>query len=394
MRILTVAGWISPDVEGGSFRVVFELARGLAARGHEVHLLTQMVPGHEEARQTIHGVEIHRYRTWATSGWRFYVSSIRAVWGMVSRMAAVGHFDALHLHHPVSALGATLCGSSGSIPTLHTFYVPYFLEYAFNNSLPADHPGAIGRVLRWIDHHNLRRSDAIAVLSEFTLGQIEEHFADCASRCRIIPAGVDLDAFAPTAFRADARERLGLPCDGRLVLTVRRLEPRMGLENLIDAVALLREKCPDVRLIIAGRGSLHERLAERIEQLDLGSTITLAGFVPEDDLPLMYQAADCFVVPTVALEGFGMVTAEALACGTPVLGTPVGATPELLEPLDRGLVMKSSGPADMAQALGAFLNRGNLDDWRDRCREYAGRQFNWNRTVGEYELLLKGIVKQ
>ena len=108
MRILTVAGWISPDAEGGSFRVVFEVARGLARRGHEVHVLTQALPGHETPHETIHGVQVHRYRTSAPSGVRFYLSSIRAVRREVTRMIAEEPFDALHLHHPVSALGASL----------------------------------------------------------------------------------------------------------------------------------------------------------------------------------------------------------------------------------------------------------------------------------------------
>ena len=392
MRILTVAGWISPNVEGGSFRVVFELARSLAARGNDVHVLTQAVRGNGEPHETIDGVRVHRYRSWAPSGLRFYASSILGVWRMVNEMHAAEPFDVLHLHHPVSALGATFSGAGRRLPALHTFYVPYFLEHAFNRGLPADRPGPICAALRWIDHHNLRRSRAIVVLSDFTLRQIEEHYPDCAARAKVIPAGVDLEAFKRTLTKREARKQLGLNADTPLLVSVRRLEPRMGLENLIDAMHLLKARHSNARLIIAGRGSLHESLAERIKRLDLDETVALAGFVPEDQLPLYYQAPDCFVIPTVALEGFGMVTVETLACGTPVLGTPAGATPELLGRLDPQLVMKSAEPADIADAVAAFLSRDDLDDWPERCRSCAKEHYDWKDIARRYEAEFERIL--
>jgi len=392
MRILTVAGWISPDLEGGSFRVVFELARGLVARGHEVNVLTQALPGHEQPQQVIDGVQVHRYRTWARSGVSFYVSSVAAVRRLMGRLVAAQPFDALHLHHPVSALGATLCPSSRDMPTLHTFYVPYFLEHAFNRNAPPGRPGPVGRALRCIDHHNLRRSDAIVVLSQFTAGQVAEHFPDCSPRVEIIPAGVDLQVFRPTLSRAEARRQLNLPTDAPILLSVRRLEPRMGLENLVEAMPLLRNHRPNAKLVIVGRGSLQHRLTDLVGRLNLADAVTMAGFVPDAMLPVYYQAADCFVVPTIALEGFGMVTAEALACGTPVLGTPVGATPELLRPLDEHLVMRSTEPADIAQGIAQFLERPDLAEWRERCRRYAEQRFDWRHVVERYEAVFERII--
>jgi len=394
MRILTVAGWISPDIEGGSFRVVFELARSLAARGNDVHVLTQAVGGKGELHETIEGVRVHRYRTWAPSGLRFYASSILGVWRMVNEMHAAEPFDVLHLHHPVSALGATLSGAGRKLPALHTFHVPYFLEHAFNRGLPADRPGPICAALRWIDYHNLKCSRQIVVLSDFTLRRIEEYYPDCATRAKVIPAGVDLEAFKRTVTKREAREQLGLNPDTALLVSVRRLEPRMGLENLINAMPMLKARHPNARLIIVGRGSLHESLTERIRRLDLDETVTLAGFVPESQLPLYYQAPDCFVIPTVALEGFGMVTVEALACGTPVLGTPAGATPELLGRLDPELVMKSAEPADMADAVAAFLGRDDLDDWGERCRRYAEEHYDWNDIARQYEAEFERILSR
>ena len=131
----------------------------------------------------------------------------------------------------------------------------------------------------------------------------------------------------------------------------------MGLDRLIEAMATLVCQVPDVLLLIGGSGSQRAALEALVRALGLDKHVTFLGFVPEGDLPRYYQAADVFVLPTRELEGFGLVTAEALACGTPVLGTPVGATPELLEPLDAGLVFRDATAEAMAEDLAVLLTR-------------------------------------
>ena len=108
--------------------------------------------------------------------------------------------------------------------------------------------------------------------------------------------------------------------------------------RLVRRVA--RRAAADRRRGVAAR----TRSSGRSAQLGLDKHVTFLGFVPDADLPRYYQAADVFVLPTRELEGFGLVTAEALACGTPVLGTPVGATPELLEPLDAATRLPATPP--------------------------------------------------
>src|SRR5207245_6499995 len=120
--------------------------------------------------------------------------------------------------------------------------------------------------------------------------------------------------------------------------------------------------------------------------LGVAAPVRFLGFVPEADLPLYYQAADCFVLPTRELEGFGLVTVEALACGTPVLGTPIGATPELLDPLDPGLVFDATTPEAIGERLVEFLNRlehdpGAVARLRQAARAHAERHYGWDRTV-------------
>ena len=171
----------------------------------------------------------------------------------------------------------------------------------------------------------------IHVMSDFSVSLLWKLYRIPAERIVKIPGGVDVERFQPAADRRQVRAGLGLPLDSPLLLTVRNLEARMGLDTLLAAMVRLGAPVARASVLIGGAGSLREALERQVGQLGLDKHVTFLGFVPDAELPRYYQAADVFVLPTRELEGFGLVTVEALACGTPVLGTPVGATPELLE---------------------------------------------------------------
>jgi glycosyltransferase involved in cell wall biosynthesis len=155
----------------------------------------------------------------------------------------------------------------------------------------------------------------------------------------------------------------------------------MGLEQLLHALRMLPE---EIKLAVVGGGLLTEELRRLSCELGIDGRVCFAGRVAEEELPDWYRAADLFVLPTVAYEGFGMVTVEALASGTPVVGTPAGATPELLEPLDPRLVTRGSDPDSLAVAIKealAFVDGA----YRTRCREYALARFDWNGVTHVWE---------
>jgi glycosyltransferase involved in cell wall biosynthesis len=156
----------------------------------------------------------------------------------------------------------------------------------------------------------------------------------------------------------------------------------MGIEQLLRAVQILAPD--DIYLAIVGGGLLTDELRRLSSELGVDGRVRFAGQVAEEELPDWYRAADLFVLPTVAYEGFGMVTVEALASGTPVVGTPAGATPELLEPLDPRLVARGSDPGSLAVAIRETLEFID-DDFRSRCREYAVARFSWDKVAAAWE---------
>ena len=222
-----------------------------------------------------------------------------------------------------------------------------------------------------------RRATRCIVLSRAFGTLLQRTYGVPADRVRVIPGGIDADRFDPPETRSAARRRLGWPADRPIVLTVRRLVRRMGLEDLLDAARIARREVAGLVVVIAGTGSLAGELEARIAAQGLADTVRLAGFVPDEDLPLAYRAADLSVVPSLTLEGFGLVAAESLAAGTPVLATPVGGLPEVLDGLGESCLLPDAGPRPLARAMIDAL-RGRISlPGAPACALHARERFDW-----------------
>jgi glycosyltransferase involved in cell wall biosynthesis len=232
------------------------------------------------------------------------------------------------------------------------------------------------RIKHYLEQSVYERSSRLIVLSRAFGDILTKRYAIAPERVRVVPGCVDTAQFDPPCTQGEARQKLQLPQGRPIVLAVRRLVRRMGLEDLIEAIAQIRSRHPDVLLLIAGRGRLAEELQQRIDAAGLADNVKLLGFVPDAHLPSLYRAATLSVVPTVALEGFGLITVESLAAGTPVLVTPVGGLPEAVAGLSQDLVLPATGAAAIADGIDAALSgRIKLPD-AQTCRDYARSHFD------------------
>jgi glycosyltransferase involved in cell wall biosynthesis len=166
----------------------------------------------------------------------------------------------------------------------------------------------------------------------------------------------------------------------------------MGLAQLVEAMKTVSANVPDVLLCIAGEGPLKIDLERQVKDLDLTRHVHFVGYVEDDQLPHLYRAADINVVPTLALEGFGLVAAEAMAAGTPSMVTPVGGLPEVVSDLSPNLIFESSSSAHLAQGLiDALLGRVQLPD-SVACETFVNTNFTSalmaSRTAAVYKELM------
>lgn len=232
------------------------------------------------------------------------------------------------------------------------------------------------RLIRFLEHRVYQRATRFIVLSHAFKEVLRNTYNVPDARIDVVPGGVDTARYNTKLTMNEARAELGWPSKRPILLTVRRLIRRQGLENLIDAVVRLREQHPDVLLYIAGQGDLKGDLERRIQTLGVAENVRLLGFVPDDKLALTYRAATLSVVPTVAHEGFGLITAESLAAGTPVLVTPVGGLPEVVGGLSSDLILPDSSVASLVSGIGAVLAGTRVLPTSEACQGYARQHFD------------------
>lgn len=385
MRILVAIDQWFPDRQAGSARLAAASAAGLAARGHDVTVLAPENGSVGESTEA--GVVVRRVLarnvlpqtlTDPVETWRH------------ARQLPDEAFDVLLAHESTTAFG--LKGRAKQTPLVLMFHASAAREQRFLRSQLR--PGlrklstyALAPPLCALERQAVAAADRVLVLSEFSRSLLlEDHGLD-GTRIRTVPGLVDTERFAPGDGKAAARGRLGLDVDGPLLLTVRRLEPRMGIDRLLRALPLGEN---DVTLVVVGSGSLAGDLPRLAAELGAAERVLFVGPVSDDArLVDWYRAADLFVLPTTAYEGFGMATVEALASGTPVVGTAIGATPELLAPLDPRLIAQTADPEALAETIAEALDFATTEDFAARCRAQTEERFGLPNAVAAWETALE-----
>jgi glycosyltransferase involved in cell wall biosynthesis len=373
MRILVATDQWFPDRLGGVARVATETSRRWAARGHEVVVLTPIDPS-APRRQDAEG-EPTVLRVLPRGRVPETFSDPYATRRAARRLG--GRWDVAVAHTCTTAWGLR---RGVDAPLVDVFHADAAAEARFLAATAPRRrdrvsPTLLARPLARFQRMAVRDADAIVLLSEYSRRLLAAVDAAAARRAVRVSGGVDVGVFSPDG-RDEARERLGVATAERLVLSVRRLVPRMGLETLLDAAGRLGD-VDHLRVAIAGGGPLEGDLRAAADRIGPRPAVELLGRVTEEELVLWLRAADLFVLPTVEHEGFGLATVEALASGTPVVGTPVGATPELLEPLEPRLVARGTDATSIAEAIRTGLELAT-PELRNRARAHACERYDWD----------------
>jgi glycosyltransferase involved in cell wall biosynthesis len=403
MKILFAADVSIKNIIGGVERVLYEQTSRLAKRGHKVSIITRKLPAHTTDHELISDVHEFRYHVNRSNSASFLISSVCNSIRLFSRLLKEDSFDLINFHQPFSALSVNLTPKSRSIKKVYQCHSLSFEEYETRNPRPSGILPRMGfrinsYLRKYIEKYSLSQSRFIVVLSEFSKDKLIKHHKMRPDKICIIPGGVDIDRFQFNEDKIKIRKKLGLPDVKFLLFTVRNLVPRMGLENLIYAMKEIADSAKDIYLVIGGEGGLREKLANLISELNLRNSIKLQGFIPHQDLSLFYQAADFFVLPTLWLEGFGLVTVEAMACGTPVLGTPIGGTKEILGKFDPSFLFENTEPGSMAKLILEKYNfyKDKPEEYRklsQECRNFVEKYYSWERNIDEIVALFTQLIE-
>ncbi len=385
MRVLMLGLGHQRDVPGGANRYMTQLADELAQRGHEIHCLVGDCTDRLPAREQIGRVTVHRF---VASGGFFGVlwNGWKAAW----QLARTESFDLVNSHFAFYAAGARLVPALARLPWETTFHGPWADESAVEDPRASCIGIWVkGRIEAWIYRRSHRCDTKSRAFAEILIGR----YAIDRSCVEVIPAFLDTRESVPAVDPAVCRSRLGLSGAVPLWISVRRLTRRMGLDRLIRVFGELIRQGFAGHLVIVGAGDQRPDLETLIQALGATDRIRLAGLVSEETLADYYGAADLHIVPTIALEGFGLIAIESLARGLPVLATPVGGLVEVLAPLDPACLTADASDAALLAALQEAIDGRRRLPAATRCRDHAVERYDAEVVVPRVEALFRQVIE-
>lgn len=357
MRAITIIGMEPVDVRpGGLNRYASDLAAAYRHAGVEVNMVTHNVPPMVKFGLI--------KRLW------FYFTQ-----GLTDQTSIVdSHFALYGLPY---ILGRALRGRPALL-TSH-FQGPWADE-----SVVADGRSSASSVLKKLVERSVyKRSVLVVVLSQGFKERIVSDYAVDRDRVRIIKPGVDLDRFKINSIDGRRpREHADFQ-----ICAVRRLDPRMGLDVAIRAMSLLGT---GYTLKIAGVGKDQKRLEELIDELALADRVELVGRLTDEQIVDLYNDSDLSIVPTVALEGFGLVVLESLACGTPVVASRQGGLIDALAPFRDEMLFEPGSPRELAATIRKFVDGESAPSYRE-CRSFA-ELHGWPQVIAAHRREIRQVV--
>ena len=305
-------------------------------------------------------------------------------------------YDLIHSHYWLSGWVAMRLRPALDIPIVH---MSHTLGYPKNAAAQLPWEQEPSRRLQ-VERRVLRGSDALVAESPASKRHMVGHYDVDPADIAVIPCGVDVERFHPQD-KLHARTDLSLPSAAPILLFVGRLQPSKGIDTLLRAAAEIRREHPNVCVLVVG-GGLDERDEQETSELNrlrqLGTELGLNDVryikaQPQETLAKYYAAADVFVMPS-HYESFGMVVLEAMACGTPVVGSAVGGLAYTIVDGDSGLLVPPGDWRAFAEAISGLLGSPRLQVAMRLAGPERARAFAWAHIVEQNMRLYRRLILQ
>ncbi len=380
---------------------VYDLSNLLAKRGFEVIALTPHNKGAKK-EETLGNVRVVRFPYFFTR-WENLcydggmIPNMKKYWyaRFLMPLLVVSEFiyaymiakkekiDAIHAHWivPQGFVAAIIKKLTGT---------PYIVTAHAGDVFPLKN-----RLLRWFGRVALRNAFYCTVNSNATRKAVVE-VADIPN-IDIVPMGVDLSAFSPSKKDISIRKRLGI--GGEFILTVGRMAEKKGFRYLIEAMPKVLEKLPKAKLVLIGDGPERQGLEQQAKGLGLGKSVIFAGKVTHKELERWYPTADAFVLPSIVTkegdtEGLGVVFLEAIASGTPIIGSDVGGIPDIIRDNETGLLVPQKDSGALSEAMIKVLTDKKLKQKLTKnAMEFVKERFTWDIVADRFAELFRKMQR-
>lgn len=389
---------------GGMNVYVRELARELGARGVPVDIFTRSqdrsAPTVEPLSCGVRVVNLHTGpaapydKNWILTYLPEFVSRVRCFADCEDLS-----YDIIHSHYWLSGEAALRLRRSWGVPVVHMFHT---LGAMKNSVARSKEETETGRRIA-IERRLMGEVDAVVAATPLDRAQMVWHYGADPERIRVVPCGVDLKRFRP-APQAEARAKLGLPADGRLLVCVGRMEPLKGMDTLIRALAALRAAgCPwssklqvlliggEVEAKVQSWNAEQRRLDALRRELGVTEAVRFLGAQPQELLPDYFAAADVVVAPS-HYESFGMVALEAMASGAAVVASNAGGMALTIEDGRSGLLVPPDDHAALAAQIGRLLDSPALAAALRNGARRRAEEYGWGSVAKRIGALYEELV--
>jgi glycosyltransferase involved in cell wall biosynthesis len=380
------------------------LRRGLAQRGH---MITTLTTPHPERVITNIADE------WGET--RFIGTGPSGAYSPAWHRESVSALMQLHAEHPVdivvsqSGAGFGYLASRASLPSSERLPVVLITHGNVANEFEVQLPQFTRRplhVTRWLlraasvytrDARYLPKAEIIVTLSPSTAVRMRRWFRLNSSRIEVIPNGIDVQRCLDAASQRERkRADLGVADGTHLIVGVGNFVTLKGFHHLLEACAQLRNTSEgnDVRVALVGDGIMADKLRALAQDFGLTHRVTFTGRVSREQVPAFLCAADIVAMPSLQ-EGVPLALLEAMACARPVVVTPVGGIPDIVEHQKTALLVPPANPAKLAQALLTLMeDRALADSIGMRAQAQVREKYDESLMVERYEQVMRSACEQ
>jgi D-inositol-3-phosphate glycosyltransferase len=366
---------------GGMSVYILETAKELAGKGHHIDIFTQHNAGHHEPVMQLFGnVRLIRL----SGGTRRNIAK-SALYKVLPRLFDELEsfrikenivYDVIHSHYWISGVLGDKLRSSWNVHHLITYHT---IGAVKNLTCSTENVPE----LRLASEKKLaKQCDRIIVPTQKDKEYLRQYYDAPCENIRIVPCGVNFERFKPQD-KIFARRKLALPVDAPIILYVGRFAPIKGLDRLFESFRQMAHPPNAVLVMVGGDGErsfMWQHLTEKAKALHIQDRFILAGRVDQKILPLYYSAADVLAVPSY-YESFGLCALEALACGTSVVTTSVGAMEEIVKDNVTGYVATDSDPRHFSNLMEAVLAKQRQNGLSPSKIRSSVSEFTWTRTA-------------
>ncbi|NYB26606.1 MAG: glycosyltransferase family 4 protein [Methanobacteriaceae archaeon] len=360
---------------GGVENYVYYLSRELVNSGNQVKVVCANEPD-IESKQRVEGIEVERLPYMGK------IANTNITTGLPGALSD-GDYDIIHTHIPTpwSADWSAFYSNSKKKPLVVTYH---------NDIIGQGLASLVAHIYNSVGLNYVLKTAAKIIITQPGYLQSSSYLAKYRDKIEVIPNGVDVEKFQPIQ-ASDNEDRNTI----FFLSVLDEFHKYKGLEYLLEALKIVKNKILDVKLIVGGKGVLLDHHQEMAASLGLKDNVEFAGFIPDEEIADYYSQASVFVLPSISSlqEGFGIVALEALACQTPVVTTDIVGVAHDLKQIKGGIVIPPRDTHKLADAITQILSDAQMQkEMGQRGRKLVQEKYTWKVVASSMEKVYKEIL--